>query len=108
MKTGSAGHHGCISSTLGSASIPAISYAYIAAMGGEGLTDSTRLAILNANYIKERLSAHFKILYTGSHGRCAHEMIVDCRDFKNSASKSKILPSDLWTTDFMLLPFSFP
>ncbi|HLZ17066.1 MAG TPA: aminomethyl-transferring glycine dehydrogenase, partial [Cyclobacteriaceae bacterium] len=58
----------------GSASILAISYAYIAMMGGEGLTDATKLAILNANYLKEKLSEHYKILYTGTNGRCAHEM----------------------------------
>lgn len=69
----------------GSASILPISYAYIAMMGGEGLTNATRRAILNANYIKSRLEGHFDILYTGSQGRCAHEMIVDCRPFKMSA-----------------------
>ena len=69
----------------GSASILPISYAYIAMMGGEGLTNATRRAILNANYIKSRLEGHFEILYTGSKGRCAHEMIVDCRPFKMAA-----------------------
>ncbi|MCA6434691.1 MAG: aminomethyl-transferring glycine dehydrogenase, partial [Cytophagales bacterium] len=59
----------------GSASILAISYAYIAMMGSEGLTNATKLAIFNANYIKERLSGHYKILYTSTQGRCAHEMI---------------------------------
>ncbi|MGW8122343.1 aminomethyl-transferring glycine dehydrogenase [Roseivirga echinicomitans] len=66
----------------GSASILTISYAYIAMMGAEGLTNATKLAILNANYIKAVLEKEFKILYAGSKGRCAHEMIVDCRDFK--------------------------
>jgi glycine dehydrogenase len=69
----------------GSASILLISYAYIKMMGGEGLTNATRFAILNANYMKARLSAHFSILYQGSHGRVAHEMIVDTRNFKNTA-----------------------
>ena len=69
----------------GSASILTISYAYIAMMGGEGLTNATKRAILNANYIKARLEGHFDILYTGANGRCAHEMIVDCRPFKASA-----------------------
>ena len=69
----------------GSASILPISYAYIAMMGGEGLTEATKHAILNANYIKTRLASHYEILYTGANGRCAHEMIVDCRPFKQSA-----------------------
>ncbi len=66
----------------GSASILAISYAYIAMMGGQGLTHATEIAILNANYIKQRLDSHYGILYVGHEGRCAHEMIIDCRDFK--------------------------
>lgn len=70
----------------GSAGILPISYAYIRLMGGEGLTQATKLAILNANYIKSRLEKHFPILYTGSNGRCAHEMIVDMRPFKQSAN----------------------
>lgn len=68
----------------GSASILPISYAYIAMMGGDGLKRATENAILNANYIKARLEKHFPILYTGSNGRCAHEMIVDCRHFKHT------------------------
>ncbi|HQQ81530.1 MAG TPA: aminomethyl-transferring glycine dehydrogenase, partial [Cyclobacteriaceae bacterium] len=92
----------------GSASILAISYAYIAMMGGEGLTDSTRLAILNANYIKERLSAHFKILYTGSHGRCAHEMIVDCRDFKKFGIEVEDIAKRLMDYGFHAPTVSFP
>jgi glycine dehydrogenase len=51
-------------------------------MGGDGLTNATKYAILNANYIKERLSGHYDVLYTGTNGRCAHEMILDCRSFK--------------------------
>ncbi len=66
----------------GSASILAISYAYIAMMGADGLTRATEIAILNANYIKERLAPHYPILYTGENGRAAHEMIIDCRAFK--------------------------
>lgn len=67
---------------FGSASILAISYAYIRMMGSKGLTDATRYAILNANYIKAKLEGSFSILYSGSNGRCAHEMIVDFRAFK--------------------------
>jgi glycine dehydrogenase len=69
----------------GSALILLISYAYIKMLGTEGLTDSTKYAILNANYIKERLAGSFDVLYTGENGRCAHEMILDCRPFKRDA-----------------------
>ncbi len=69
----------------GSASILTISYAYIRMMGAEGLTDATRYAILNANYIKDRLKDHYPILYTGKTGRSAHEFIIDLRPFKQSA-----------------------
>ena len=68
----------------GSASILTISYAYIAMMGGEGLTNATKRAILNANYIKSRLDGHFETLYAGANGRAAHEMIIDCRPLKQS------------------------
>jgi glycine dehydrogenase len=68
----------------GSASILTISYAYIAMMGKE-VTMATKLAILNANYIKSRLESAFPVLYTGANGRCAHELIIDLRPFKQSA-----------------------
>jgi glycine dehydrogenase len=54
-------------------------------MGGEGLTEATKYAILNANYLKERLKDHYKILYTGANGHVAHEMILDCNKFHLSA-----------------------
>ncbi len=69
----------------GSASILAISYAYIRMMGARGLREATEFAILNANYIKDQLKDHYKILYTGKTGRSAHEFIVDLRPFKQSA-----------------------
>ncbi|KAB2924354.1 MAG: aminomethyl-transferring glycine dehydrogenase [Bacteroidetes bacterium] len=69
----------------GSASVLLISYLYIKMMGAEGLTNATKTAILNANYIKAKLEKEFDILYVGSNGRCAHEMIVDMRKFKTSA-----------------------
>ncbi len=53
-------------------------------MGGEGLTNATKRAILNANYIKARLDSHYPTLYTGKNGHSAHEMIIDCRPFKQS------------------------
>ncbi|WP_341226836.1 aminomethyl-transferring glycine dehydrogenase [uncultured Arcticibacterium sp.] len=77
--------HAISAAPWGSASILPISYAYIEMMGAEGLKNATQYAILNANYIKTRLEEHFPILYTGKNGRCAHEMIVDCRAFKASA-----------------------
>ncbi len=92
----------------GSASILAISYAYIAMMGADGLTNATKLAILNANYIKDRLSGHYKILYTGSHGRCAHEMIVDCRDFKKSGIEVEDIAKRLMDYGFHAPTVSFP
>jgi glycine dehydrogenase len=66
----------------GSALILLISYGYIKMLGGEGLKQATEMAILNANYMKEVLSSSYKILYTGKNGRCAHEMILDCNEFK--------------------------
>ena len=51
-------------------------------LGGEGVTEATRIAILNANYIKETLNGYYPTLYTGKNGRCAHEMILDCVAFK--------------------------
>ncbi len=92
----------------GSASILPISYAYIAMMGGDGLTNATRLAILNANYIKDKLSAHYKILYTGTHGRCAHEMIVDCRDFKKVGVEVEDIAKRLMDYGFHAPTVSFP
>jgi glycine dehydrogenase len=69
----------------GSSSILLISYAYIKMLGPSGLVDSTKFAILNANYIKAKLESHYNILYVGSKNRVAHEMIIDCRPFKQSA-----------------------
>lgn len=67
---------------FGSAGILPISHAYIKMLGREGLADSTRIAILNANYLAAKLRDHYKILYTGKNGFVAHEMIIDCRGFK--------------------------
>jgi glycine dehydrogenase len=73
------------SAPWGSALILLISYGYIKMLGGVGMTDSTRYAILNANYIKAKLEKHYPILYVGSEGMVAHEMILDCRAFKRTA-----------------------
>ncbi|MEP6654457.1 MAG: aminomethyl-transferring glycine dehydrogenase, partial [Myxococcales bacterium] len=69
----------------GSASILLISWAYIAMMGGEGLTRATKVAILNANYIARRLGEHYPVFYTGKRGRVAHECILDMRHLKKLA-----------------------
>ena len=72
----------------GSASILAISWAYILLMGGEGLTRATEVAILNANYIATRLDPHFPVLYRNEHGRVAHECILDTRPLRASCGVS--------------------
>jgi glycine dehydrogenase len=69
----------------GSPSLLPISWAYVLMMGGEGLTQATRVAILNANYIAKRLEGAFDVLYRGTHGRVAHECIIDTRPFADSA-----------------------
>jgi len=69
----------------GSAGILPIPWAYITMMGGEGLTDATRMAILGANYIAARLAPHYPVLHTGSNGRVAHECILDLRPIKDSS-----------------------
>jgi glycine dehydrogenase len=69
----------------GSASILLISWAYIKMMGPDGLTEATKIAILNANYIAARLSPHFDVVYKGKRGRIAHECILDTRGFKKTA-----------------------
>jgi glycine dehydrogenase len=70
---------------FGSASVLTISHAYCTMMGGKGLTEATKYAILNANYIAASLKDYFDILYTGENGFVAHEMILDCRKFKDMA-----------------------
>ncbi|TPH19286.1 aminomethyl-transferring glycine dehydrogenase [Litorilituus lipolyticus] len=81
---------GAVSATsLGSASILPISWAYIALMGADGLKKATELAILNANYIMEKLSPHYPILFRGEKGRVAHECIIDIRPLKESSGISE-------------------
>ena len=74
------------SAPYGSALILLISYGYIKMLGAKGLRESTEAAILNANYIAASLKGHYDILYTGVNGTVAHEMILDCRDFKKTAN----------------------
>ena len=72
----------------GSASILLISYGYIRMLGGAGVTNATRYAILNANYLKARLQGHYDVLYANHNGRVAHEMIFDLRPFKHGSGPS--------------------
>ena len=103
------GQAGAVSAApYGSASILTISYAYIAMMGSEGLTRATKYAILNANYIKARLNGHYDVLYTGQNGRCAHEMILDCRPFKSAGIEAEDLAKRLMDYGFHAPTLSFP
>ena len=77
-------------STYGSASILLISYAYIKMLGAEGVTQATKIAILNANYIKNKLENDFDVLYLGEKGRSAHELILDLRPFKQWISAEDV------------------
>ena len=93
----------------GSASILLISYAYIKMMGGQGLTDATKYAILNANYIAARLQDEFPILYKGESGYAAHEMILDTRKFKTSAHvEAEDIAKRLMDYNFHAPTLSFP
>ena len=92
----------------GSASILPISHAYIAMMGAEGLKKATILAILNANYIASKLKDHYPILYTNAKGRSAHEMIIDCRDFKKSGIEVEDIAKRLIDYGFHAPTVSFP
>ncbi len=96
------------SAPWGSSSILLISHAYIAMMGGEGLTNATKNAILNANYIKARLEKAYPVLYSGSNGRCAHEMILDCRSFKNFGIEVVDIAKRLMDYGFHAPTVSFP
>lgn len=76
--------HAVSAAPFGSALILLISYGYSKMLGGDGMTMATKYAILNANYIKEKLKEHYPILYVGKSGRVAHEMILDCKEFKRT------------------------
>ena len=77
--------NGVSSAPFGSASILLISYGYIRMLGAHGVTDATRYAIMNANYMKSRLEEYYQVLYAGKeHGRVAHELILDFRGFKHT------------------------
>ncbi|AMY10220.1 Glycine dehydrogenase [decarboxylating] [Luteitalea pratensis] len=82
---GASGIHAISAAPWGSALILLISYAYMSMLGGDGMTEATRYAILNANYIKARLEGPYAVLYTGREGRVAHELILDLRPLKQAS-----------------------
>lgn len=92
----------------GSASILLISYGYIRMLGKQGVRRATELAILNANYIKTKLAEKYDILYTGDHGFCAHEMIVDLRSFKEFDISAEDIAKRLIDYGFHAPTLSFP
>jgi len=92
----------------GSSLVCLISYGYIKMLGASGLTNSTKIAILNANYIKNRLSGKFDVLYTGEKGRAAHEMIIDCRPFKEHGIEVTDIAKRLMDYGFHAPTVSFP
>ncbi|MGB5236195.1 MAG: aminomethyl-transferring glycine dehydrogenase [Flavobacteriaceae bacterium] len=92
----------------GSALACIISYAYIKMLGAEGLEYTTKIAILNANYIKNRLEGKYEILYTGEHGRSAHEMIIDCRPFREKGIEVTDIAKRLMDYGFHAPTVSFP
>ncbi len=92
----------------GSALACLISYGYIKMLGAEGLKKSTEISILNANYIKERLKGHYNTLYTGEMGRAAHEMIIDCREFKEQGIEVVDIAKRLMDYGFHAPTVSFP
>ncbi|MEP2935824.1 MAG: aminomethyl-transferring glycine dehydrogenase [Gilvibacter sp.] len=92
----------------GSALACLISYGYICMLGEPGLRTSTEMAILNANYIKERLKGHYETLYSGEKGRAAHEMIIDCRPFKEMDIEVTDIAKRLMDYGFHAPTVSFP
>jgi glycine dehydrogenase len=106
------GHHttrAVSAAPYGSASILLISYAYIKMLGPQGVTNATKYAILNANYMKSRLEKFYKILYSGTNNTCAHEFIVDLRPFKTSAGiEAEDVAKRLMDYGFHAPTLSFP
>ncbi|HQG46243.1 MAG TPA: aminomethyl-transferring glycine dehydrogenase, partial [bacterium] len=109
VKTGGSKAIPAVSATpYGSASILLISWAYIKLMGSAGLTEATRYAILNANYIAARLGKEYKVLYTGERGRVAHEMIFDLSEFKASGIEASDIAKRLMDYNFHAPTVAFP
>jgi len=94
---------------FGSSLILPISFAYIAMMGTQGLTDASKLAILKANYMAKRLADHYPVLYTGPNGTCAHEFILDTRPLEQSAGvKAEDIAKRLMDYGFHAPTMSWP
>lgn len=109
IKTGGTNAISAISGApFGSSLVCLISYGYIKMLGAKGLTDATKVAILNANYIKFRLQGQFDTLYSGERGRAAHEMIVDCRAFKEHGIEVTDIAKRLMDYGFHAPTVSFP
>ena len=100
--------HAIAAAPWGSASILLISYGYIRMLGAEGMTDATRYAILNANYIKARLERHYPVLYARANGRVAHELIFDLRSFKSAGIEEMDVAKRLMDYGFHAPTVSFP
>lgn len=92
----------------GSALACLISYGYISMLGTEGITEATKMAILNANYIKEKLNGHYDTLYSGEMNRAAHEMILECRPFKQKGIEVTDIAKRLMDYGFHAPTVSFP
>lgn len=105
---GEQGIHAVSAAPWGSSLILLVSYAYIAMLGAEGVTNATKYAILNANYLKARLQKHYPVLYEGKNGTCAHEMILDCRGFKAAGVEVADIAKRLMDYGFHAPTVSFP
>jgi glycine dehydrogenase len=100
--------NGVSSAPFGSAMILLISYGYIKMLGFDGVADATKYAILNANYMKAKLKDHYDVLYTGTNGHVAHEMILDCRSFKSFGIEVEDIAKRLMDYGFHAPTVSFP
>jgi glycine dehydrogenase len=100
--------HAVSGAPFGSASILLISYGYVSLLGGAGMTEATKYAILNANYIASRLRPYYPVLYTNARGRCAHEMIFDLRGFKAAGIEEGDVAKRLMDYGFHAPTVSFP
>jgi glycine dehydrogenase len=109
MNNGHIGIHAVSGAPWGSASVLTITYGYIKMLGADGLTEATKIAILNANYIAARLKDNYGILYTGENGRVGHEMILECRHLKTVAGISETdISKRLMDYGFHAPTLSFP
>ena len=109
MNNGHVGIHAVSGAPWGSASVLTITYGYIKMLGADGLTDATKIAILNANYIAARLKGNYGILYTGENGRVGHEMILECRHLKAASGISETdISKRLMDYGFHAPTLSFP